>query len=59
LKRDPLELVEYPYCEVSFLFGAFLMTGTGIVPLDEFSLDLGDVIRISLDQIGTLEKTVA
>ena len=59
LKRDPLELVEYLYREVSFPFGAFLMTGTGIVPPDEFSLDHGDVIRISIDQIGTLENTVA
>ncbi|MES2393780.1 MAG: fumarylacetoacetate hydrolase family protein [Acidobacteriota bacterium] len=59
LKRDPLELVEYLYREVSFPHGAFLMTGTGIVPPDEFSLDHGDIIRISIDEIGTLENTVA
>ena len=59
LKRDPLELVEYLYREVSFPHGAFLMTGTGIVPPDDFSLDHGDVIKISIDQIGTLENTVA
>jgi 2-dehydro-3-deoxy-D-arabinonate dehydratase len=59
LKRGPLELVEYLYREVSFPHGAFLMTGTGIVPPDEFSLDHGDVIKISIDQIGTLENTVA
>jgi len=59
LKRDPLELVEYLYREISFPHGAFLMTGTGIVPPDDFSLDHGDVIKISIDQIGTLENTVA
>jgi len=48
LKRDPLELVEYLYREVSFPYGALLMTGTGIVPPDEFSLDHGDVIKISI-----------
>src|SRR5450756_1140075 len=59
LKRDPLELVEYFYREHSFPYGAFLMTGTGIVPPDEFSLDQGDIIKISIDQIGTLANTVA
>ena len=58
LKRDPLELVEYLYREVSFPHGAFLMTGTGIVPPDEFSLEHGDAIKISIEQIGTLENTV-
>ena len=59
LKRDPQELVEYLYREMSFRYGAFLMTGTGIVPADGFSLDHGDVIRISIDGIGTLENWVA
>jgi 2-dehydro-3-deoxy-D-arabinonate dehydratase len=58
LKRDPLEIVEYLYREMSFPHGAFLMTGTGIVPPDDFTLDHGDVIKISIDQIGTLENTV-
>lgn len=59
LKRDPVELVEYLYREMSFPHGAFLMTGTGIVPPDEFSLKHGDVITISIDQIGALQNTVA
>jgi 2-dehydro-3-deoxy-D-arabinonate dehydratase len=58
LKRDPLELVEYLYREITFPKGAFLMTGTGIVPPDDFTLNHGDVIKISIDQIGTLENTV-
>lgn len=59
LKRDPQELVEYLYREMSFPCGAFLMTGTGIVPADEFTLDHGDIIRISIDGIGTLQNWVA
>jgi 2-dehydro-3-deoxy-D-arabinonate dehydratase len=34
------------------------MTGTGIVPPDEFSLAVGDRIRITIDPIGTLENDV-
>jgi 2-dehydro-3-deoxy-D-arabinonate dehydratase len=59
LKRDPKELVEYLYREISFPHGALLMTGTGIVPADEFSLAHGDLIRIAIDGIGTLENSVA
>ena len=59
LKREPKELVEFLYRNNSFPQGAFLMTGTGIVPGDEFTLASGDLIRISIDAIGTLENTVA
>lgn len=38
--------------------GLFLMTGTGIVPPDEFSLAAGDEVQISIDGIGTLTNTV-
>ena len=59
LKRDPKELAAYLYRDNSFPDGAFLMTGTGIVPGDEFTLAHGDVIRIDIDGIGTLENRVA
>ena len=59
LKREPKELVEYLYRDSSFPQGAFLMTGTGIVPGDDFTLHHGDVIRISIDGIGVLENPVA
>ena len=59
LKRDPAVLVEYLYREISFPFGCFLMTGTGIVPPDTFTLRGGDEIRISIDQIGSLINYVA
>ena len=59
LKRDTEELVSYLYREMTFAEGAMLFTGTGIVPGDEFTLDHGDTIRITIDGIGTLENTVA
>ena len=58
LKRAPATLVEYLYRDNSFPFGAFLMTGTGIVPPDTFTLASGDRIRITIDPIGTLENDV-
>ena len=59
LKRDPRELVEYLYRDNSFPQGALLLTGTGIVPGDDFTLATGDRIRITIDGIGTLENEVA
>ncbi len=59
LKRDPAILVEYLFRDQSFPFGCFLLTGTGIVPPDSFTLESGDEIRISIDGIGTLVNEVA
>lgn len=59
LKRDPRELVEFLFRDNTFPDGAFLMTGTGIIPGDEFKLQGGDQIRISIEGIGTLENQVA
>src|SRR5215469_705153 len=59
LKRDPAELASWLYRDNTFPDGAYLMTGTGIVPGDEFTLAHGDIIRISIDGIGTLENRVA
>ncbi len=58
LKRTPGELSGYLYREMSFPTGAYLMTGTGIVPDDAFTLAHGDAIEISIDSIGTLCNTV-
>lgn len=58
LKREPAELASYLFRDNSFPSGVFLMTGTGVVPGDEFTLARGDVIRITIDGIGTLENTV-
>jgi 2-dehydro-3-deoxy-D-arabinonate dehydratase len=59
MKRVHTELVEYLFRETSFPFGVFLMTGTGIVPPDHFTLQSGDVVDISIDGIGTLSNTVS
>ena len=59
LKREPKLLAEYLFRENSFSEGVFLMTGTGIVPGDDFTLAIGDRVKISIDGIGTLENPVA
>jgi 2-dehydro-3-deoxy-D-arabinonate dehydratase len=58
LKRDPAILVEYLFRDHSFPYGCFLLTGTGIVPPDSFTLRSGDEIEISIEAIGTLRNTV-
>ena len=58
LKRDPAILVEYLFRDQSFPNGCFLLTGTGIVPPDSFTLHSGDEIQITIDGIGTLNNTV-
>jgi 2-dehydro-3-deoxy-D-arabinonate dehydratase len=58
LKRPVTELAEYLFRENSFPLGVFLMTGTGVVPPDDFTLAAGDRIRITIDPIGTLENAV-
>ncbi|MGD8323666.1 MAG: 2-hydroxyhepta-2,4-diene-1,7-dioate isomerase, partial [Gammaproteobacteria bacterium] len=42
-----------------FPYGAYLMTGTGIVPPDAFTLRHGDTIDITIEPVGTLQNTVA
>jgi 2-dehydro-3-deoxy-D-arabinonate dehydratase len=59
LKREPQYLVDYLYRENSFPCGSFLMTGTGIVPPDVFTLHSGDEIHISIEHIGMLSNSVA
>lgn len=54
IKRSFQELVDYLYLASSFENGCFLMTGTGIIPPDEFSLLEGDEVQIAIDGIGTL-----
>jgi 2-dehydro-3-deoxy-D-arabinonate dehydratase len=58
MKRSFQELADYLYRELDFPHGAFLMTGTGIVPPDDFTLASGDNIRISIGGYS-LENTVA
>ena len=58
MKRTPEELVSFVYRECSFPNGCLIMTGTGIVPGNDFTLQSGDEIKISIDHIGTLINAV-
>jgi 2-dehydro-3-deoxy-D-arabinonate dehydratase len=58
LRRSPASLVEYLYKEASFPHGAFLMTGTGIVPPADFTLQAGDSIQIDIEGVGRLVNGV-
>lgn len=58
LKRDPQSLVDYLFRDNIFPAGCFLLTGTGIVPPDSFTLQPADEIRISIDDLGTLTNSV-
>ena len=58
LKRTPESLVEFLYRDNSFPFGCVLLTGTGIVPPDDFTLQHRDEIEIKIEPIGTLVNMV-
>lgn len=58
MKRKHKELSAFLFRECKFPNGCFLMTGTGIVPPDDFSLRIGDEIRICIDRIGMLTNFV-
>lgn len=58
MKRKADELLRYLFMELSFPTGAYLMTGTGIIPPSDFTLQVGDVVHITIEPIGTLTNTV-
>ena len=58
MKRKPEELVSYLFREASFPLGCYLLTGTGIVPDAEFTLESGDTVTITIEPIGTLTNQV-
>ncbi len=59
LKRTAKELIEYLFRDNVFPDGCYLLTGTGIVPPDDFALESGDEISITIEPIGTLLNAVA
>lgn len=59
MKKPLGTLVEYLYRDNTFPSGCLLMTGTGIVPGEGFSLRRGDEVRITIPPIGTLVNTMA
>jgi len=58
MKRKHTDLVDYLFKEMDFPNGTYLMTGTGIVPTDDFTLQVNDSIKITIEGIGTLINTV-
>lgn len=58
IKRPFTELAEFLFRDNVFPHGTYLMTGTGIVPPDDFTLRSRDVISIRIEPIGTLVNTV-
>ena len=58
IKRRLDELVNFLFRSQSFPHGAILLTGTGIVPPDDFTLQAADIVRITINGIGALENRV-
>ena len=58
IKRDFDDLIAYLLRSQRFPYGAVLLTGTGIVPPDSFTLQPQDQVSISISGIGTLQNTV-
>ena len=58
MKRGFEELIDWLTRENDLIQGAFLCTGTGVVPPDDFTLENGDVVSISITNIGTLTNPV-
>lgn len=59
MKRSLNELAAWLYREFDFVHGCFLMTGTCVVPPNDFTLNENDIVNISIDGIGTLTNTIA
>ena len=58
LKRQPQELAEWLFKENEFSMGAYLFTGTGVVPPGTWTVESGDVIDITIEGLGHLENVV-
>jgi 2-dehydro-3-deoxy-D-arabinonate dehydratase len=58
IKRSFAELAQFLFRSQDFPHGAVLLTGTGIVPPDHFTLNEHDVVRIGISGIGVLENKV-
>ncbi len=58
MKRSLPELASWLYNSCKFPAGCFLMTGTGIVPPNNFTLQKKDEVSISIEGIGMLTNTV-
>ena len=59
MKRHPVELAEWVVRDNPLLPGSVLLTGTGLVPPDDYTLEPGHEISVTIEGIGTLVNTVA
>jgi len=59
MKRTHEELVKYLFLEYSYPTGCYLMTGTCVVPENDFTLQSGDIVTIEIAGIGELINSVA
>ncbi|HTL66689.1 MAG TPA: fumarylacetoacetate hydrolase family protein [Lacunisphaera sp.] len=58
LRRPLATLAEWLFRDNSFPRGSYLMTGTGIIPPDDFTLQPGDEVRITIEPVGTLVNSI-
>lgn len=58
MKRDPADLVQWLFRDNDMPDGAFLLTGTGIVPDTDFTLAPGDQVHIAIDGVGELVNQI-
>jgi 2-dehydro-3-deoxy-D-arabinonate dehydratase len=58
MKRSFHDLVAALFDELSFPAGAVLLTGTGVVPPDDITLQPGDRVRIAVEGVGELEHDI-
>jgi 2-dehydro-3-deoxy-D-arabinonate dehydratase len=58
MRRPFEELVSYLFRELSHPYGAVLLTGTGLVPPDELTLEDRDVVDIEIEGVGRLRHSV-
>ena len=59
MKRKHEELIGYLFMEMDFPQGVYLMTGTCLVPPNDFTLAVDDLVHMSIDGIGSLRNKVA
>ena len=59
MKRKVGELAEWLFRDNSFPQGVVMLTGTGLIPPDDFTLQVGDSVEIEIEGIGVLRNTVA
>jgi 2-dehydro-3-deoxy-D-arabinonate dehydratase len=58
MHRSFEDLIGFLFREQEFPEGVLLMTGTGVVPANDFTLQADDVVHIKIDGIGTLTNSI-